>query len=214
MADTPRRTYAGETATERAVRRRDALVDAAITLVGEQGWAALRVEKVCAAAGLNNRYYYECFGSLDALSVAMVDRLTDEILELVVVEDLSGPASDLIEVMVATLVDHAVTSPARVQVLFDDLGTNAAAAQRRSEAVRRIIDVLVLDGRTVHQTTDPIVEVTASVLVNGSIRTMLDWLDGRLELTRDQFVQHLTHIWTTTTQAVLSDPSALGVEAR
>ncbi|NDK91246.1 hypothetical protein GYA93_16900 [Gordonia desulfuricans] len=63
-------------------------------------------------------------------------------------------------------------------------------------------------------TTDPIVEITASVLVNGSSRTMLDWLEGRLELTRGQFVQHLTHIWTTTTQAVLSDPADLGVDKR
>ncbi|MEV0341427.1 TetR family transcriptional regulator [Nocardia sp. NPDC050713] len=193
------RTYAGETGDERVGRRRAALIEAAIALVAVQGWNQLRIDRVCEAASLNKRYFYENFANLDALAAAVVEQLADEVLELVVADDLSTPTPLLVRGMVEKLVNRAATHPARTRVLFREAGSNETAAQARAAAVQRIIDILVMDARTVRATTDPTVDVAASILVHGSMRTMLDWLDGRIEATADQFIDQLVTVWLTVT---------------
>ena len=191
------RTYAGETGDERVGRRRTALLEAAIALIAEQGWHQLRIDRVCEAAGLNKRYFYENFADLDAFAAAVIEQLADEVLTLVVVDDLAIPTPLLIRSMVEKLVNRAVTHPARTRVLFREAGSNETASQARTAAVQRIIDILVMDARTVRSTADPSVDVAASILVHGSMRTLLDWLDGRVEASPDEFVDQLTAVWLT-----------------
>ncbi|NQE70555.1 hypothetical protein NG2371_05026 [Nocardia gamkensis] len=193
------RMYAGETGDERVGRRRTALLEAAIALIAEQGWPQLRIDRVCEAAGLNKRYFYESFADLDALAAAVIEQLADEVLELVVVDDLSIPTPLLVRTMVEKLVDRAVAHPARTRVLFREAGSNETASVARTAAVQRIIDILVMDARTVQATIDPTVDVAASILVHGSMRTLLDWLDGRVEATADRFIDQLATVWLTVT---------------
>src|SRR5512139_974724 len=75
------RTYGGRSAEERRSERRHRLVDAALAIWGEQGWAAVTMRQVCARAGLIDRYFYESFPDRDALLVAVWDQLRDEAAE-------------------------------------------------------------------------------------------------------------------------------------
>lgn len=55
------RRYAGETAAERTLARRERLLQAALVVVGDEGFRAATLRKICAEAGLTQRYYYEAF---------------------------------------------------------------------------------------------------------------------------------------------------------
>src|SRR3954452_9747578 len=70
------RVYGGLTAAARVEGRRPRLMDAALELMGSEGWSGTSVRAVCREAGLTPRFFYESFGDLDALAVAVFDEIT------------------------------------------------------------------------------------------------------------------------------------------
>ena len=72
------RRWTGIPAEERRAERRRLLIDTAFDLLGTEGTAGTTVRAVCQAAQLNPRYFYESFEDLDALIVAVYDRLVAE----------------------------------------------------------------------------------------------------------------------------------------
>lgn len=52
------RPYGGRTPAERDAERRTKLLDAALDVVGAQGYAATTVEKICSRAGVSTRHFY------------------------------------------------------------------------------------------------------------------------------------------------------------
>lgn len=72
------RTYGGVTAEDRRDRRRAALIDAALDLLGSDAHD-LSVRAVCASAKLTQRYFYESFASLDEIQVEVFTQIADEV---------------------------------------------------------------------------------------------------------------------------------------
>jgi AcrR family transcriptional regulator len=70
---TESRAYRGVALAERVAVRREALVQAGLDSLYEDGIAALSVRSVCARSKLTARYFYESFADLDALLVALMD---------------------------------------------------------------------------------------------------------------------------------------------
>ncbi len=65
--------FKGISADDRRVDRRNRLVVAAFEIAGTEGAGALGVGRVCLAAGLTKRYFYESFATLGELQSAVVD---------------------------------------------------------------------------------------------------------------------------------------------
>jgi AcrR family transcriptional regulator len=65
--------FKGISADDRRVGRRERLVRAAFEIAGTDGAGALGVGRVCQAAGLTKRYFYESFATLGDLESAVVD---------------------------------------------------------------------------------------------------------------------------------------------
>jgi AcrR family transcriptional regulator len=65
--------FKGISADDRRVGRRERLVRAAFEIAGTEGAGALGVGRVCQAAGLTKRYFYESFATLADLESAVVD---------------------------------------------------------------------------------------------------------------------------------------------
>ena len=65
--------FKGVSADDRRLDRRNRLVGAAFEIAGTEGAGALGVGRVCLAAGLTKRYFYESFASLAELQSAVVD---------------------------------------------------------------------------------------------------------------------------------------------
>ncbi|MFF1529181.1 TetR family transcriptional regulator [Cellulomonas sp. NPDC058312] len=69
----PRRR--GRPRADEVAARREAVLDVAVTLFGERGFAATTVEAVAAAAGVSKRTVYTWFTDKTGLLLAAVDRL-------------------------------------------------------------------------------------------------------------------------------------------
>src|SRR6202166_921497 len=65
--------FKGVSADDRRIDRRNRLVRAAFAIAGTEGAGALGVGRVCLAAGLTKRYFYESFATLADLESAVVD---------------------------------------------------------------------------------------------------------------------------------------------
>lgn len=195
--ETPARTYGGQTGDERLAQRREALLDAAFTLVADQGWRALRIDALCREAGLNKRYFYESFKDLDAAVAALTRRLAEDAIAATLAAMRPGASPhEATRQAISAFVGHLTADPRRARVLFGAVPAGDAAAGHRTEAVRRVIAVAAATGRDLHAVgRDPFVDTAAAMLVGGTSQVLLDWLDGGLDADASRLVDDLVALW-------------------
>jgi AcrR family transcriptional regulator len=74
-----RRRFKGALPEERTAQRRAQLVEAGLQAFGTQGFHAVGVRDVCAAAKLTERYFYESFRNREALFVAVYEAAAERL---------------------------------------------------------------------------------------------------------------------------------------
>ena len=184
-------------AADRRVERRTLLLDAAFDLLGTEGWSGTTVRAVCQRARLNPRYFYESFDDLDALVVAVYDRVVAELREEVAAattdagDDPTAQTSAAVERIVAFVDDDR----RRARVLYVEALGNEALNRRRIETGHEVVTLVEADASRRHDAArpgDPIGRIAAAVLVGGLSELLVAWLDGRIDVSRDQLVEDAT----------------------
>jgi len=191
----PRR-YGGKSAEERRAERRTALVAAALDIWQEQGWAAVTMRGVCAAAGLTDRYFYESFADRDALLATVWDQMRDQTLEMILAAILphaDGHPLDQLRAAHVAVVHHIADEPARAQILFGDHAGSAVLEQRRRDTVRLTTDLLIDLARPYLRpdVDDQEFRITVLIGIGGFVELMLAWRSGLVEADADAIVEHL-----------------------
>lgn len=117
------------------------MMDAALELFGTDGYRVTSIEKLCAAAAVSTRNFYEEFTGREALLIAIYDRIMDEAYgaSLKAVESL---ASDMViermDAGLAAFIDTAFADPRMARVAFVEiLGVGPAVEERRLEWRKR-----------------------------------------------------------------------------
>jgi AcrR family transcriptional regulator len=199
------RVYGGVSADERVEVRRQRLMDAALELIGTEGWSGTSVRAICRAAGLTPRFFYESFDDLDALAVAVFDdisvRATAAILEAV--RDAPDEPAAQANAAIATFVDQVTQDPRRARVVFAEALGNEALARRRLQAMRAMAKLIADHGRLAYGAApeaDTLVEITASLLAGGLAELLIAWLDGAIDATRDQLVADCAALFMVTAE--------------
>src|ERR1700680_5026671 len=108
MEDQVRMPFKGVSADDGRIDRRNRLVGAAFEIAGTEGAGALGVGRVCLAAGLTKRYFYESFASLAELQSAVVDHaiaVMSKCVDPFRPTGPGGPAQPWLEAFVGALVD-------------------------------------------------------------------------------------------------------------
>lgn len=191
------RSYAGQTGAERVAARRAALLDAGLDLVGEDGWRGLSIEAMCRHAGLNKRYFYESFGSLDIAMAALIDEVAHGVLDASLdAMPANGSPAEMTTASVRAFVTYLTDDRRRARVLLESPPPGGAAAERRAAATRQGVALTAARGRTVFQAADAAgFELAASMVVGGTSQAVLDWLDGRVSGTREELIDGLVAMW-------------------
>lgn len=196
------RAYAGKTAEERRIQRRSALVAAGLDIVGTSGHARLTVSGLCTRAGLNERYFYESFGGLDDVLLAVLDEVVRELTAAIVTavaaapDDAPAKARAAIRAAVLLLTDDARKS----RVMFVE-PLSAAALTGRREKVARTFVALILDqaadfyGAGTAQRIGVAGDFAAAYLLGGLAETLTAWLRGDLAIDRDELVDRSTELF-------------------
>lgn len=176
------------------------LLDAAFELLGSEGWEAVTVRSVLERARLNPRYFYESFGDLDQLAVAVYDRVVED-LGAVVWEALAAShdvPTDQVRAVVRGIVEFVDEDRRRGRVLYVGGTGNEALNRRRLETGRMVVAFVedsAAERRRSGQVADEVGRVAASILVGGFSQLLVDWLAGRVRTDREQLIEDATALF-------------------
>ncbi|KJF23362.1 UNVERIFIED_ORG: TetR family transcriptional regulator [Nocardia globerula] len=204
MSAQPARSYGGIDAGERVRVRRNQLIDAALGIMATDQWRTATVARVCSTAGLNKRYFYESFDTLDALAAAVVEETARHVSESAVLafamsakKSLQERAFQSIDAAVRALVED----PRRARVLFDAVSASPAVLAHRAAVVQGLATILVQHAREVHDVKlerDSLARVTPAFLVGGTAEAIMSWLNGTVDITLEQLIDDLSTLWLIT----------------
>ncbi len=197
--DRRRRGWAGVPPDERRAERRARLLDAAYELLGSEGWDRTTVRAVCQRAQLNPRYFYESFADLDALVVAVYDRIVEDMAASVVRAQAEAPPGVRAQTRAAidSIVRFVDDDRRRGRVLYVEALGSEALNRRRIETGHRLVEAIARDAAARAETpaVEQLSRVGASMLVGGFGELLAAWLDGRIELDRDELVEDATALF-------------------
>lgn len=182
-------------AADRRAERHTRLLDAGLDLLGSEGWAGTTVRGVCRRARLNPRYYYESFASLDDLAVAVYDRIVDRLgAEVQAAVDAAGAGRRArIRAAVDAIVAFVDDDPRRARVAYVEALAHPALMRRRAAAGRLLVDWVARGARAgASAPDDPVARLGAAMAVGGLNEALVAWLDGRIDVARDRFVDDTT----------------------
>ena len=162
-----------------------------------EGLSGTTVRAVCAAAELNPRYFYESFDNLDALAVAVYERLILEFSKaLIAAYDTAAP--DLVSQVRAGVecsVAFVDDDRRRARVLYVEAHGNETLNRRRMEDGYELVALLQADARRRRRAApqgDAIGAITAAAIVGGVSEVLTEWTDDRIDVDRGQLVDDLT----------------------
>lgn len=198
--------WTGLAAADRRAERRELLLDATFELLGTEGWSGTTVRAVCQGARLNPRYFYESFADLDALVVAVYDRLVEQLRAHVAVA-VDGAGDDPVAQMraaVETTVRFVDEDRRRARVLYVEALGSEALNRRRIETGYDVVTLIerdAADRRGAPPSGEQIGRITAAVLVGGFSELLVAWLDGRIDIERQQLIDDATELFVALVEA-------------
>ena len=200
------RQYGGVSADDRVAARRSQLLDAALELYGTRGYAATGVKDVCRAAGLTDRYFYESFANSGELFVATFERATGELFAAVATAVVAAAAEREAQARAAvdSFVRALAADPRKARLLFVEIasvGGDAAASVR--ESTRRFADLIAATARPHLDADVPerLVTMGALSLVGAMASVLIEWLDGNLDATMEEVVDHFVDLLLVASEA-------------
>jgi AcrR family transcriptional regulator len=179
---TRERRYGGKTTSERQAERRERLLDAGLELFGTQGFAAVTIEALCAAAGLNPRYFYEQFPGREELLGAVYERHVIAVLQMVQTAIDGSPRepaarlkAGLAAFITATLADERA---ARINY-FEMVGVSAGLEAQRRGVLRAYAEMIAAQAQQLDD-LGPLGRgdrrMTAVALTGATDGLIIDWL--------------------------------------
>jgi AcrR family transcriptional regulator len=161
--------------------RRDELVAAGVQLLGEKSGPAVTVRAACRQAGLTERYFYESFADRDEFVRAVYDHVCTRAMSTLMSATTPRQA---VERFVALMVDD----PVRGRVLLLAPAVEPVLVRSGAEWMPNFIDLLQ---RKLTEIGDPVRQkMIATGLIGGLTTLFTAYLDGRLEATREQFIDY------------------------
>lgn len=212
---TTTRAYGGVPAADRRAERRTRLVDAALTVLTESGTSSLSVHRVCRAARLNERYFYESFGDRDEL-LAAVAEASGALVVQALVGAMATAEDDPRAQATAAIgagVDLLVADP-RLAALMQESAADPVLAHMRRELTGALVTLITERAlATLHlPETDQVhtdAVFAATMLLGGLVEALTAWTGGRLALTRDELVGRCVEMFL-----LVGDHAAAGNDGR
>ena len=185
---------------DRRAERRTLLLDAAFELLGTEGWAGTTVRAVCQTARLNPRYFYESFDDLDALAVAVYDRVVEELrAEVAAAQAAAGSAARArTRAGIERIIRFVDEDRRRARILYVEALGNEALNRRRIETGHSVVALVEQDAADRLGPPPPgehIGRVAAAVFVGGLSELLMAWLDGRIDVSREQLTDDVTELF-------------------
>jgi len=212
VAEAPRR-YRGITASERRAQRRERLLEAGLELFGTEGYASTSIRSLSAAASTNSRYFYESFSSREDLLYHVCDRI---FYELVLAVTEATTKADTIEEQARAGLRVGWTTvtddPRKARVVaVEALGVSDRLDRLGRDIRHTLADItarnaLTIAGHGRRLNLDPV--LTARSLIGGVVEVLVDWINGDVDSSVDEVVEHFTRLFSAVGAAAVAEEPA------
>ncbi|HEX6877547.1 MAG TPA: TetR family transcriptional regulator [Nocardioidaceae bacterium] len=174
---------AAETRQQRKERTRQAILDAALELVAEEGLAALSLRQLTKAVGIVPTAFYRHFSSVDELGLALVDRSFASLRDMIRETRRGNPElSGVIRSSVAILVQHVHSDRTYYRFIARERFGGVPVVRR---AIRHELELFERELATdlarlphLDTWTAEDLRVMANLIVNAMVATAEDILDA------------------------------------
>ena len=204
------RLYRGIDPSERRAQRRERLLDAGLDVFGTHGYASSSIRTVSAAASLNSRYFYESFSDREDLLYFVYKRIVSEVAAAVVEvttreETIEQQAYEGLRAAWTILTED----PRKARVLaLEVVGVSDRLERFRRENRHAFADILLANAQPITGDLlrlDPV--LTARSLMGAVLDLLVDWINGDLDATVDEIVDHFTVLFTAVVDAAIAEDS-------
>jgi AcrR family transcriptional regulator len=209
------RLYRGISPLERRAQRRERLLEAGLEVFGTAGYADSSIRAVCSQASLNSRYFYESFSGREDLLYHVYKRVVRDlaagVLEATSREStIEGQAEAGLRASWTVL----AADPRKAKVM----GVEVVGVSERLERLRRenrhaFAEILMknadlITGGSLELRMDPV--LTSRSLMGAVVDLQVDWINGDVDASVDEIVEHFTKLFTAVTYATVRDPATVG----
>ena len=143
------RVYGGRSEHERRTDRRTRLLNAGLDLFGTEGWQGATIEKLCSAAAVATRSFYEEFASREALLLAVYESIMEGVLADVVprVQAAEGPLEERVRLGLGGYVAHLTADPRYAKIVHREIRVAGLLENERHGMVMRFGEVIADQAR-------------------------------------------------------------------
>lgn len=187
------RSYGGVSAAERAADRRGRLIKATIAVLAE-GESGTTMTKICARAGLTERYFYESFASRDEALLVALDAVSDEIASAAVqaIEQTDGAPAQRVRAALTAVVSLLAAEPDKGRVAIIESTSTALLRVRRHTLLAAFAELVATESAALYGVEAWPVErarINGLVLAAGIAELIGAWLSGDVDLGQDELVE-------------------------
>lgn len=183
-------------------RRRARFIEAGRLLFSQVGYRKTTMRALCAEAGLTDRYFYESFGSIEDLLVAVYEELMGEMqARIMAALQAAGPGQSP-EALVDTGLDaffQQVEDTAAARVIWlEVLGVSPRVDQVYNRGTRNFADFMLMLSRTIAPqwpVTDEVARVVAMGMIGAASEAAKDWLMSGYQQPREHLVQGIALVF-------------------
>jgi AcrR family transcriptional regulator len=184
-------------------------MEAGLELFGTLGYANTSVRAISAAAALNSRYFYESYRSREDLLYALYQRIVTGIFTRAA--EATARETTLEEQARAGLraAWTAVTEDRRKAriVAVEVVGVSERLERLRQETRQALAQLtadnaMSLAGQGITLRLDPV--LTARFLMGGVVEVLLEWINGDLDASADEVVEHFTALFAAAARATVA----------
>jgi AcrR family transcriptional regulator len=214
VSESPQRLYRGISPMERRAQRRERLLEAGLELFGTQGYADSSIRAVCSAASLNSRYFYESFSGREDLLYhvyrGVVRDVAARVLEATALQStIEGQAQAGLRASWTMVTED----PRKAKLIaVEVVGVSERLERLRRDNRHAFADILMRNARLITADSlelrmDP--TLTSRSLMGAVIDLQVDWINGDVDASVDEIVEHFTKLFTAVAYATVRDPAAL-----
>jgi AcrR family transcriptional regulator len=199
------RFYAGQTGEERDAARRERLLVAIHEIVGTRGYSGLTVERLCSAAGVSTRNFYELYSGKEAAFADLYDVLLNQagLRVLTSLEESQGlPIKDRIPAALLAFLSPMLADPRTARIAFVEVvGLSARIEETRLQNREKLIELIEVSAVSAVESgeiSSRDFRFASIALISATTALVFDWMQRErrhphewLELKLTQLAVHL-----------------------
>ncbi len=197
-------TYRGVSAADRSSDRRRRLLEATLELWGRNDGVRITMTRICAEAGLTERYFYEHFTILDDALIAVLDGIADQIAAASLAAIATpGDSIDRVRAAIAAFVSILTDDPRKGRIAIVEAASLEVVRPRRNELLLQFAHLAAAEARELYGDrawTGRHGELSSFLFIGGLAELVRAWVDDEVSGSPEDLIEAATRNFTLTAQ--------------